>query len=133
MTLPPPDIDAPPEGLAAVLAQGPAEEAAARLTALVRAEDRLVADNVVKPYLDKVPKVIALLAPERVAALVALLAVEDARRALFGNYTRIPDELLRRLLVDVPPATAMASTSCAAAAGGTSTSRRRRSSSGMRV
>jgi flagellar motility protein MotE (MotC chaperone) len=101
-----PGIDASTEELVASLSDGPAEAAAGRLRALVRAEDRLVTENVVKPYLDKVPKVVTQLEPARLAALIDLLPTEDALRALFGNYTRIPDDVLRDLLGRLRPSVA---------------------------
>lgn len=97
----------PPESLevlAARLGSGSTEEGAAALRDLVRAEDRLVADNALKPYEDLVPKVVALLEPARAGALVEQLPVEEAQRTLFGSYTRVDDAVLRRLLPAMAPA-----------------------------
>lgn len=103
MTLELLDIQQSPAQLAEALRAGPAAAAAVRLRALVRAEDRLVTENRVKPYLDKLPKIIAALELSRLAALVGRLPIEDSQRMLFGNYTRIPDQLLREVLANLEP------------------------------
>ncbi len=94
---------ADPLELAEQLSAAPVPEASERLLALIRGEERLVRENLLKPYLDKVPKVLTAMAPEQAAAVLERLPAEDVKRALFGNYARVRDSILRTVLGSMSP------------------------------
>lgn len=94
--------------LTETLGHGEAAPAAAVLARLVGEEERLVLDNRMLPYLDKVPGVVQALPARRAAALLDLLPTATVARALFGNFTRIPDEALRGVIGAMAPERAAA-------------------------
>lgn len=90
--------------LLTALDAGDAGAAAAATERLAATEDSLLLRNVLKPYEDRLPRVIASADLVRVAGMLELLPVAVQRRVLFGNYARIPDARLRELLAVMSPA-----------------------------
>ncbi len=88
------------------LRSGDAAVAAAATEQLVSAEDTLLQGNLLKPYEDRLPELVATAPLEHVAAMLDQLTVALQRRVLFGNYARIPDSRLRSLLAAMQPAAA---------------------------
>ena len=93
----------PTAELVARLKTGAAAEAGAVLARLVAEEERLVLDNRMKPYVDQVPGVVTALPANRVAAILDTLPTATVKRALFGNFTRIPDPTLRAVVSAMQP------------------------------
>jgi len=77
--------------------------AAAAVERLVAAEDALLDGNLLKPYEDRLPQLVAWADAGRVAGMLERLPVALQRRVLFGNYARIPDARLRSLLAAMTP------------------------------
>ena len=88
------------------LATGDASVAAAATEQLISAEDALLQSNLLKPYEDRLPELVATAPLEHVAAMLDQLPVALQRRVLFGNYARIPDPRLRSLLAAMTPGAA---------------------------
>lgn len=78
-------------------------EAAGLFQQLIGEEDELVLANRLKPYEDKVPQVLGALPAETAGAMLDRVSTQQAKRALFGNYTRIPDGRLHTLLATMQP------------------------------
>jgi hypothetical protein len=79
------------------------EEGARRLRDLIAREDELLRENRLKPYEDSLAPLLAALPDATAGPLLDALEPHECRRALFGNYARIPDARLRRLLAAMAP------------------------------
>ncbi|RME81919.1 MAG: hypothetical protein D6775_12275, partial [Caldilineae bacterium] len=91
------------EQLTSLMSESDVKRAAWLFGRLIEEEDELVRANLLKPYEDRVPQVLRVLPPARAAALLDLLPIGKVKRALFGNYTRIPDDRLRAIIAAMAP------------------------------
>ncbi len=84
------------------LASAPQDAAAAELRRRLDEEDALLLANVLKPYEDIVAPALQRLGA-RAGAVLDRLDTRYAKRAVFGNYTRIPDDQVAAILGAMQP------------------------------
>jgi len=94
---------ATPGELLALMERGKTKEAAELLSRLIAKEREMRLLNILKPYEDKVPRVLRGLKPSTAARILDHLPPHEIKRALFDNYTRLEDELIRELLTGISP------------------------------
>ena len=94
------------EKLLTLMEQEKPEEAAELLSRLIAEEKEMRLLNILKPYEDKVPKVLRRLKPSKAAQILDHLPPHEIKRALFDNYTRLEDELICDILTSLSPAKA---------------------------
>ena len=92
--------------LLALMEEKKPEEAAELLSRLIAEEREMRLLNILKPYEDKVPKVLRGLKPSKAAQILDHLPPHEIKRALFDNYTRLEDELICDILTALSPAKA---------------------------
>jgi len=104
-------LEALVEEITNLVAAGDPAGAADWLRALMAHEDDLQRRNVMRPYEDRVPPLLAALPDDVAGAVFDELTPAEARRALFDNYLeiaralpRIPETALESLLAHVHPA-----------------------------
>ena len=78
-------------------------DGAALLVSLIEEEDELLAANELKPYEDRVAPLVSALPAEACARVLEQVAAGVRKRALFGSYTRVPDERLAAILAVMDP------------------------------
>jgi len=78
-------------------------QAAMVLEHTVAQEEKAVLANRMKPYEDNVPKLLRSLPVALAAGMLEQVPTPVATRALFGNFSRIPDDRIRVLLAAMAP------------------------------